>query len=98
MHAVNGNSSCGIIGQLTSQYQRLILEEDRKVGSKTRIFDVDHDIKKIYNKIKYIISIQNDFKKKFKCKKIYGDGKAGTKSIKAILKFLKRKDKLKRFN
>ena len=30
--------------------------------------------------------------------KIYGDGKAGTKSIKAILKFLKRKDKLKRFN
>ena len=33
------------------------------------VFDVDHDIKKIYNKINHIISIQNDFKKKFKCKK-----------------------------
>ena len=94
-----GNSSCGIIESAYFSVPTINIGRRQEGRLKDKnVFDVDHDIKKIYNKIKYIISIQNDFKKKFKCKKIYGDGKAGTKSIKAILKFLKRKDKLKRFN
>lgn len=94
-----GNSSSGIIESSYFSIPTINIgrrQEGRIIDK--NVFNVNHDSKKIYNKIKFIISNHHSLKKKFKCNKIYGDGNAYNKSIKAILKFLKKKNKVKRFD
>ena len=93
-----GNSSCGIIESSYFSIPTINIGRRQEGRLKDKnVFNLDHDINKIYNKIKSILSNYNNLKKKFKCKRLYGNGKAADKSLKAFLDFLKKKDKIKRF-
>lgn len=93
-----GNSSCGIIESAYFSIPTINIGRRQEGRLKDKnVFNVDHDVTKIYNKLEFICSNYISFKKKFKCKKLYGNGKAADKSIKAFLDYLKKKDKIKRF-